>query len=193
MICLHYLFFYYRRVDFREFVRDLFAVYKTRIWMQQASPSDVIDSVGSDIYHCNSLPSTPVSMPVMGNVAHSTSSFSTNSSSRLTSVNVSNMNMNVGLNPPIAKASNGSNGPVMVGQNYSIASSNYNNLHSKNFSGNNNISSQPSRLGSIMPPSSSSSSSSSMMDGNSFPTAINSTKVNYLLSQPQVLYGRKSN
>ena len=27
-----------RRLDFREFVRDLFAVYKTRIWMEQAVP-----------------------------------------------------------------------------------------------------------------------------------------------------------
>lgn len=30
---------YYRRVDFRELVRDLFALYKTRIWMQQIDAS----------------------------------------------------------------------------------------------------------------------------------------------------------
>ena len=29
---------FFRRLDFREFVRDLFAVYKTRIWMEQAVP-----------------------------------------------------------------------------------------------------------------------------------------------------------
>ena len=28
---------YSRRIDFREFVRDLFAIYKTRIWMEQAT------------------------------------------------------------------------------------------------------------------------------------------------------------
>ena len=29
----------YRRIDFRELVRDLFAIYKTRIWLQQVVPS----------------------------------------------------------------------------------------------------------------------------------------------------------
>lgn len=36
----HKLTFYFkadRRIDFRELVRDLFAIYKTRIWMQQLS------------------------------------------------------------------------------------------------------------------------------------------------------------
>jgi cell fate regulator YaaT (PSP1 superfamily) len=36
----HKLILYYsasRRIDFREFVRDLFAIYKTRIWMEQAT------------------------------------------------------------------------------------------------------------------------------------------------------------
>lgn len=27
------------RIDFRELVRDLFAIYKTRIWLQQVVPS----------------------------------------------------------------------------------------------------------------------------------------------------------
>lgn len=27
-----------RRIDFRELVRDLFSLYKTRIWMQQLEP-----------------------------------------------------------------------------------------------------------------------------------------------------------
>jgi cell fate regulator YaaT (PSP1 superfamily) len=34
----HKLTFYFeadRRIDFRELVRDLFAIYKTRIWLQQ--------------------------------------------------------------------------------------------------------------------------------------------------------------
>ena len=29
----------YSRIDFRELVRDLFAIYKTRIWLQQVVPS----------------------------------------------------------------------------------------------------------------------------------------------------------
>ena len=36
----HKLTFYFeaeRRIDFRELVRDLFAIYKTRIWLQQMS------------------------------------------------------------------------------------------------------------------------------------------------------------
>merc|ERR1711871_1818690 len=36
----HKLTFYFeadRRIDFRELVRDLFSVYKTRIWLQQLS------------------------------------------------------------------------------------------------------------------------------------------------------------
>ena len=36
----HKLTFYFkadRRIDFRELVRDLFAAYKTRIWMQQVT------------------------------------------------------------------------------------------------------------------------------------------------------------
>lgn len=28
----------HRRIDFRELVRDLFSLYKTRIWMQQLEP-----------------------------------------------------------------------------------------------------------------------------------------------------------
>ena len=31
-----------RRIDFREFVRDLFGLYKTRIWMQQVDPAELL-------------------------------------------------------------------------------------------------------------------------------------------------------
>lgn len=35
-----------RRIDFRELVRDLFSLYKTRIWMQQLEP-EMTQSVGT--------------------------------------------------------------------------------------------------------------------------------------------------
>eukprot|EP00752_Nemacystus_decipiens_P014641 g13038.t1 len=38
-----------RRIDFRELVRDLFAVYKTRIWMQQVKDKDTAKKSGAPV------------------------------------------------------------------------------------------------------------------------------------------------
>lgn len=45
---------YIRRIDFREFVRDLFALYKTRIWMQQVDHNELLSPM---------TPQTPSKLP----------------------------------------------------------------------------------------------------------------------------------
>ncbi|RHY23214.1 hypothetical protein DYB32_009274 [Aphanomyces invadans] len=50
----HKLTFYFeadRRIDFRELVRDLFAIYKTRIWLQQVVPKSSSGDLASSHHH----------------------------------------------------------------------------------------------------------------------------------------------
>ncbi|CAM9399169.1 unnamed protein product [Chrysoparadoxa australica] len=61
------------RVDFRELVRDLFALYKTRIWMQQVEPSHLQASARSydGSSHISSLGMQPPGMVDMGGAGQS--------------------------------------------------------------------------------------------------------------------------
>ena len=60
------LFVHSRRIDFREFVRDLFGVYKTRIWMEAVSfafrPLDwAARALASGIFNPGSVYASPLS------------------------------------------------------------------------------------------------------------------------------------
>jgi len=48
-----------RRIDFRELVRDLFAIYKTRIWLQQVVPSMFVEKLSAPKVQSNNVEHEP--------------------------------------------------------------------------------------------------------------------------------------